>query len=501
MPLVSIPAPIQGWNTIDSISEIPSTMALVLDNIIPSTASCTSRKGFAAFASGMSGNVDSLFELKAVNVNKFISAASGNLYDITTGTPSSIGSGFASNQWQGAVMNATLGLVNGTDAPQVYDGTTLGAMTVSGPTSINALNSITVFKNRSYFTESNSQDYWYSALSTLGHALTKFPLGAVGNFGGNLIAIQTLTNDGGNGQEDNICFFMSTGEIIIYQGTDPGVDFVLVGVFFAGRPLNSRSVIKFGPDIMFVTNDGFQTVSSLLPLSFGKDNSGINKYIKGAASTAAAANPTGFGWQAVLSPIDNILLVNIPQSNNVFVQYVLNVNTTAWCRFTGMNARCWVVYGNTLYCGGTDGKVYQYGPDYLDSGTTQYPLIYQSGYMTFNEANLNNPYQSSFKASGGSVKTTAIRPRVRFDSALTLTLSHSVDYKPFTTPYSIMYPALGAAWGDPWGTAWAQANSFINFLSFNTLGYSTSINIEFQCSGAVDFFETNFLIQPSFGRI
>jgi len=183
MPLVSIPAPIQGWNTIDSISEIPSTMALVLDNIIPSTASCTSRKGFAAFASGMSGNVDSLFELKAVNVNKFISAASGNLYDITTGTPSSIGSGFASNQWQGAVMNATLGLVNGTDAPQVYDGTTLGAMTVSGPTSINALNSITVFKNRSYFTESNSQDYWYSALSTLGHALTKFPLGAVGNFG------------------------------------------------------------------------------------------------------------------------------------------------------------------------------------------------------------------------------------------------------------------------------------------------------------------------------
>ncbi len=197
MPLVSIPAPIQGWNTIDSISEIPATMALVLDNIIPSTASCISRKGIQAFSIGMSGNIDSLFELQAANVNKFVAASGGNIYDITSGTPSLLGSGFTSNQWQGAVFNATLGIVNGVDVPQVYDGTTLSAMTVSGPTSINALTSMMVFKNRTYFTEANSQNFWYSALSTLGHSLTSFPLGKVGCFGGNLIAIQTLTNDGG----------------------------------------------------------------------------------------------------------------------------------------------------------------------------------------------------------------------------------------------------------------------------------------------------------------
>lgn len=501
MPLVSIPAPLQGWNTIDSISEIPATMALVLDNLIPSTASVISRKGFTAFATGMAGNVDSLFELKAANVNKFIAAASGNIYDITSGTASSIGSGFSSNQWQGAVMNGTLGLVNGTDAPQIYDGSTLSKMTISGPTSVNALTSICIFKNRSYFIESNSQNFWYSALSTFGHSLTSFPLGAVGNFGGNLIAIQTLTNDGGAGQQDNICFFMSTGEVIIYQGSDPGVDFSLVGIYFTGRPITSRAIIKFGPDVLSVTNDGFQTLSELLPLSFGKDNAGIGKYIKGAASSAVESNPNGFGWQAVISPLDNILLVNVPQPNNIYYQYVLNVNTLAWCRFTGMNARCWAVFGNTLYCGSTNGTVYQYGPNYLDFGSVQFPQIYQNGYMSFNEANLNNPYMSSFKASGGSVKTTAFRPRIRFDSGLTLTISHSIDFKPFTTPYSVSYPALGAAWGDPWGSTWAQANSFINFLSFNTLGYSTSLKIQFNCSGAVDFYETNFLIQPSVSRI
>lgn len=500
MPAVSLPAPFQGWNTIDSIAEMPPTMALTLDNMIPSTSSVISRKGFGSYATGVgSGNVDSLFELKALGVNKFIAASSGNIYDISSsGVASSIASGFSSNQWQGSILSGVLGLVNGTDAPQVYDGTTVSAMTVSGPSDVTKLTSILTFKNRTYFTEYGTQDYWYSALSTMGHSLTKFPLGAVGSFGGNLIAIQTLTNDGGSGQNDNICFFMSTGEIIVYQGTDPGVDFVLIGVFVTGRPINSRSIVKFGPDIMFVTNDGYQTVSSLLPLSFGKDNSGINKYIKGAASAAVANNPTAFGWQAILSPIDNFLLVNVPQSNNTFVQHVLNVNTTGWCRFTGMNARCWSVFGNTLYCGGTNGSVYSYGPNYVDFGVTQYQQIYQPGYLSFNET-MNNPY-STVRSSGGPIRTSAIRPRLRFDSPVTLSLSSSVDFRPFSTPYTVTYPALGAVWGDPWGTAWAVANSFINYSSFNTIGYNACIKMIFQCSGAVEFYETNFLIQQG-GRI
>jgi hypothetical protein len=498
MALESIPAPFQGWNTIDSIAEIPSNMALVLDNWIPSTASVISRKGMSVFATGVgSGNVDSLFELKAKSVNKFIAASSNSLYDISvSGSATLLASGFSSNQWQGAVFNAVLGLVNGVDAPQIYDGTTVSSMTVSGPSNINAINSMMVFKNRTYFTVINSQSFWYSALSTMGNVLTEFPLGEVGNFGGNLIAIQGLTNDGGNGQDDNLCFFMSTGEIIIYAGTDPGVDFNLIGVFYAGRPITTRGIIKYGPDILSITNNGYEPISSLLPLSFGKDNTGIGKYIKGAAAAATSASPSAFGWQATLAPNDNLLVINVPQTNNQFVQHVLNVNTTAWCSFSGINARCWSTFGNTLYCGGTNGTVYMYGPNYLDFGNTQYPQTYQPGYIALSQANQNFG-QNTVRMVSGPSRTSAIRPRMRFDSAMTMTLSSSVDFKPFNPSYTVSYPSIGANWGDPWGSPWSVANSFINFLNFNTIGYSTTVKIVCKCSGAIDFYETNFLVQPS----
>ena len=483
--ITTIPAPIKGWNTVASIANIPQDMAIVLDNLIPSTGSVASRKGYSSHATGVgSGNVDSLFELRALSVNKMVAAASGALYDVTSvGAATSLATGFTSNQWQGAVFNAVLGLVNGADAPQTYDGTSVAAMTVSGGgLTVTNLSSIHVFKNRTYFTENAKQGFWYSALSTMGGALTFFPLGKVGNFGGNLIAIQTLTKDGGSGQDDAICFFMSSGEIIVYEGTDPGTDFLLTGVFKAGRPIGPRSIIKLGPDIMFVTDEGYLTVSSLLPLSFGKDNSRINEFIKGAASTAVAANPTGFGWQVVVSPSNNILVVNVPGSDSTIVQHVLNVNTMAWCRFTGINARCWAVYGNDLYFGSTNGTVYLYGPEFLDNGSSV-TSVYQSPYLSFNKA--------------AQSRTTAFRPRARIDGNLTMTVKSSIDFKPFSLPYTVSYTFSGAAWGDPWGSPWATSNTVINYLNMNSIGYDISISLTFTCGGLVDYFETNFLSQKA----
>lgn len=484
MRLVTIPAPTKGWNTTDSLAEIPNDMAIVLDNLIPGTESVSTRKGHSAFSTGVgSGNVDSLFELKARSVSKMVSASMGALYDSTSlGSATLLSSGFTSNQWQGTVYNAQLGLVNGVDAPQVYDGTTVAAMTVSGSgLTVTNLNSITTFKNRSYFTENASQDFWYSSLSTLGGVLTKFPLGKVGNFGGNLVAIQSLTKDGGSGQDDAICFFMSSGEIIVYEGTDPGTDFVLTGIFTAGRPLNTRAIVKFGADILFATNEGYLPISSLLPLSYGKNNDNLNKYIRGAASRAATAFGESFGWQITISPNDNILLVNVPQSNNTFVQHVLNVNTMAWCRFTGLDARCFCVLGNTLYFGGTNGTVYKYGDDFIDIDEN-IPTVYQSPYL---------------RLTKGQSRTTAFRPRVRFDGDMTMTINKSVDFKPFGTAYDVEYQGIGAEWGDPWGSPWAIANSVINWLNYNDIGYSTSLRLNFSCPGSIDFYETDFLVMGS----
>lgn len=481
--LLTIPAPVRGWNTVDSIAQIPPDQAIVLDNMIPSTSSVVTRYGYSVHATSVgNGNVDSLFELKVASISKMIAASGGSIYDVSSaGVGASLASGFTSNQWQGTVFNGVIGLVNGVDAPQTYNGTAVAAMVVSGPSDINKLTDITTFKNRSYFVEANSQSFWYSALSALGGVLTSFPLGKVGNFGGNLIAIQTLTKDGGTGQDDVICFFMSTGEVILYNGIDPGTDFVLIGVFKAGRPVSSRAIEKFGADIMTVTNEGYLPVSSLLPLSFGKTNSEISNYIRGAASDAAATYPSSFGWQVIVSPTNNFMLVNVPQAGNAYVQHVLNVNTMAWCRFTGINARCWCTFGNDLFFGGIDGNVYKYGPNYTDNGS---PIVsvYQSPYLRLTE--------------GGSTRTTAFRPWARLDGTLTLTVKHSVDFKPYSLPYTVSYTFSGAAWGATWGSPWAVSNSTLKFLNLNNIAYCTSIYLTFSSAGAVDYFQTDFLVTP-----
>lgn len=479
----TIPSPLGGWNTVDSPTEIPSNQAYVLDNLIPGTSSVYTRKGYASWSTSVgSGNVDSLFELRVGTLAKMIAASGGSIYDCSTlGVATSLKSGFVNNQWNGAVFNATLGLVNGVDAPQIYDGSTVTAMTVSGPSDITQINNIITFKNRTYFSVKNSQDFWYSGLSTMGGALTMFPLSKVGNFGGNLIAIQTLTNDGGDGQDDLFCCFMSTGEIIIYNGTDPGSDFVLVGIFRAPRPLTSRAIVKFGPDVFFVTNNGFLTISTLLPLSYGKDNSQLNRFIKGAASTAAASFPTDFGWQVLECPAENLLIVNVPQTNNQFVQYVMNVNTSSWCRFTNINARCWCVFGNDLYFGSNSGVVFKYQTPYTDNGTS-----ITAAYTT--------PYLS---LKAGQSRTSAFRPRFRLDADVAMTVSSSVDFQPWTTPYSVSFSSIGAEWGDPWGSPWAVSNSSIAYLSFNKVGYNVSAAMTFTSAGALDYFKTDFLVGGS----
>jgi hypothetical protein len=497
--LQTIPAPVGGWTTTsanvvdlpnlfafgfygDSLQSKPNT-ALILDNLIPAPGYVTNRLGASTFATGVGmGNVDSLFELKAGTVNKFIAASGGAFYDITAGgTATLLASGFNSNQWVGTSFDGELALVNGIDHPQTYNGTSISPLTISGPASVNNLIAVKTYQERTYYALKNSQSFWYTTAGGIGGSLTEFPLGEVGNFGGNLIGIEVLTTDGGTGMQDYICFFMSTGEIIMYSGNDPGNNFSIVGIYVSGRPINQRGIIKYGPDVLVITDSGYITLSSLLPLSYGKDNTALGYAIRGAASAAVQAFGSSFGWQAIVSPCNNLLLINVPQNNNTFVQHVLNTNTTGWCRFTNLNARCWCNFSETLYFGGTNGTVYMYGPNYTDYGSNA-TYIYQS---------LN------LRLSAGQAQTAGIRPRLLFNGQATLSIQQSVDLQQLSPSYSISYTPNGAVWGDPWGSPWASPTSITNYLNFNNTGYLFSVYLTITTGAQLFFYETDFVLNSA----
>lgn len=484
----AISAPTGGWNAKDSLDQMKEDQAVILDNWFPKDGSVSLRKGYSSYATTLGGDVETLAEFHAGATRKFIAAANGNIWDISSsGAGSSLASGFSSNRWQWANFNGKMCLVNGNDAPQEYDGTTVGAMTVSGSgLTVANLIGINVFKSRTYFWEDNSQDFWYSAVNTLGGALTKFPLSRVGQFGGNLMAMGTWTRDGGDGVDDLAVFYMSSGEAIIYQGSDPGTaaDWALVGVFHIGAPLSIRGVVKVGPDLILMTKDGYFPLSKIINIGRGSQKGAISDQINGAVSDAARDYASNYGWQAILYPKGNQLIFNVPVSTNTtYHQHVFNTLTGAPCRFKGMNARCWGLYNDALYFG-ESGVVYLADDGYDD-----------------NTAKIEGDALPAFTYLGSRARlkqVTAIQPVMSSEGDLPVAMQLAADFTTPTTPYQeSTYAANGAEWDVAvWDSAdWTGGTAILKYWhSAGGIGmnFSTRIRVSTKAQ-PINWFSTNYM--------
>ena len=76
------------------------------------------------------------------------------------------------------------------------------------------------------------------------------------------------------------------------------------------------------------------------------------------------------GWQAILFSEANWLLFNVPAGPGGFEQHVMNVQTGAWCKFSGMKAHCWETFKGNLYFGADDGEVHQANSGGTDNDTS-----------------------------------------------------------------------------------------------------------------------------------
>ena len=98
-----------------------------------------------------------------------------------------------------------------------------------------------------------------------------------------------------------------------------------------------------------------------MPLSGALQSSRLNPRvsitdkINSAMTRAVSTYGSVFGWQLVVYPKQNMLLLNVPSSTaNSQSQYVMNTITKSWAKFTGWAANCWELWGDELYFGGAD---------------------------------------------------------------------------------------------------------------------------------------------------
>jgi len=269
--------------------------------------------------------------------------------------------------------------VTGSATSNIPSGTSAASAVTITNVATTALSQTWLFKERLFFVEGGTQSAWYLPVKSIGGAATEIPLGAVFKRGGALLFGATWSLDSGSGLDDVCIFVTVSGEIAVYEGTDPSSasTWSLVGVYDIGKPLNKHSFFKAGGDLAIMTEDGIVPVSEALR----KDRaalqaSAITYPIEDAWKSAIANATVSYPITATLWQDQTLLLVGTPDKvggNNV--SFAANARTGAWSRLIGWDVRCGAVSNDQLYFGNDAGQVMRGDTAGNDDGS-QYSAAY-----------------------------------------------------------------------------------------------------------------------------
>ena len=486
-------APIGGLNTRDAVDLMPQTDAIRLDNFFPGSTDVSLRKGYINHVTGLPSTVQSLLTYQSPSANKLFAASSGEIYDVTSAgaigaswdtaswdtsswasaSNSPVLTGLSNAKWESVNFTTSGGsflfIVNGADAPRHYNGSAWATPTLSGVTG-STINNVTVFKERLFFIINDSLSFGYLPINAVAGTVSTFPLGSVFNFGGKLVAAGSLTRDGGSGSDDYIAFITSEGEVAVYQGTDPSDanKWALVGVFKIARPIGKRCIVNVGPELIVITESGFVPLTQMYAENESNYSKAISDKISGSILTAVTNFKSTFGWEALIYPKGQFGLFNVPNGvSGEFVQFVVNLSTGAWGRFTGQDAYCWGLLNGDLYFGGNT-KVYKADSGFSDAGVQ-----------------IQGSAKTAFVYYGGrgtSKRFTAIRPIVSSDAQLPVSIGFDVDFNDGTSTYT---PSSATTTGSEWdNTEWdvglwaGTISSQLVWRSVADIGWNAAIRIK-----------------------
>ena len=340
---VSVAAPIGGWNARDSLGAMDPLDAVTLTNFWPGTNSVILRNGYTKYATGITGVVQSLFAYSSGTSNKLFAVAIDSIYDVTAGGAVGAASVTSLTNAKFQYINITttggsyLMCVNGADKLRTFDGTSWhidgdGApYDITGVDTANCAN-ITLFKNRVWLVENNSLKAWYLPINSIGGAATSLDMTSLVQLGGYIMAGMTWTLDAGYGVDDYLAFITSNGEVVVWRLTDPttpsGIS--MTGLWQIGAPIGRRCWIKYGGDLLLITQDGVMPMSGSLQSSRLDPRVSITNKIQFAVSQAVSSYGQNFGWNLLYYPKENQLYLNVPIASGQEQQYVMNTITKSW---------------------------------------------------------------------------------------------------------------------------------------------------------------------------
>lgn len=458
--VVTIPAPIGGWNARDALALMPQTDAETMVNWFPEATYVQTRPGSDTWFNNFSGQVESILSYTGSVLQLFV-VADGRIHNATVSGSASASllmlSGLANSRFQYTNFATPGGtfmpIVNGSGTPYLFNGTNFSAMNITLSASLsagvkNSFVDVYGFAQRLFFIPNTGRDFYYmDQVEAIAGSATRYPLGSLLNLGGNILTVASWTRDGGDGMDDYAVFITDQGEVAVYTGTDPSstTNWALQGIYRIPKPLGRRCYQKMGGDLIINTEGGAYPMS--IVLSGMQPQSLVTDKIYPVIADSVRSYRSNYGWQLKYWPLGHWLILNVPvKEGSKQEQYVMNTNTGAWCRFTGLTANCWEIFDNKLFFG-ANGKLVQADTGSNDDGTNIDIDCKQA------PSNFGWPGFKSFKL---------IRPFINSDNTTPIAVGLNFDFSnrsPVSTPTpdttGIPYWGI-ATWSDP-SYQWAGA--------------------------------------------
>ena len=414
----SLPAPVGGWNARDSIAAMNPADAVSMVNMFPRTTDVILRDGYSDHVTGITGQVESLMAYNGAGTSEMYAIAVDSVYNVTAAgaVGAAVLGSLANARWQ-YINIATAGgnfleMCNGADGVHTN-----------------------LHKNRVWFVQKDTLTAWYLPTQSISGAAKSLDLRSYCPHGGFLMAIDTWTIDAGYGVDDLLVCVTSEGDVAVFRGTDPAsaTTWAIVGVWFIGSPVGRRCLVKYGGDLLIITQDGLQSMSAALQSSRTDPRASLTDKILSEMSTAVLNSGANYGWETTHFPKVDMLVLNVPvNEGNLQQQYAMNTITGSWCNFQGWEANTFCLFNDLLYFGGNK-LVAKAWDTQKDSGSD----IAAETQQAF----------SYFDSPGQMKRFTMMRPTFQLNGSVSVQGNINVDFD-ITSPVSGIStaPFLGGLW-------------------------------------------------------
>jgi hypothetical protein len=378
----AFPAPTGGWMSAVNLAAVKPGYAKVLENWFPTTTGIKLRAGSALWGTAKATNdspVESFITYIAGSTRQLFAGCNGSIFPMTspaspTTVPTAAVTGQTSNYYSSANFQTAGGnfitVCNGSDPVLLYNGTTWAQQTGSGGNAItgvttSTLSHVWISQQRMWFVQKNTMLAWFLPVNSIAGAAQSVNLAGVFQRGGSLVLGATWAVNTGGGLVQTTVFVSSEGEYAIYSGSDPtsATTWNLVGVYYGSPPLgrNQNAFMQAGADLLVLTYAGIVSLTNIqLKDAAALSISAITAKIQPDWQAEQAARRS-IPWEIVKWPSRNYAIVNCPvtNSNNLPICFVVNLETGAWCKYTGWDSRCLALHNDSLYFGTNTGTIVQ----------------------------------------------------------------------------------------------------------------------------------------------